>query len=345
MRLPKTLPSFLLWIGNNDVLGYATSGGDGTDPITDQATFDGALTALVTALSANNTQGIIANIPSVTDAPYFTTVPFAALDPTNPAFGPQIPTLNGIFGQLNQVFAFLETQGVPNATERQIVFSQTSASPVVIKDESLADLSAQIAGVLNASPTFPAFVESFGLPAAAAPIVANLFGAVYGQARQANANDLLVLPSSSVIGTVNAGQSTFLQGAGLPEALANQFSVEGISFPLEDRWVVIPTELTEIQNATAAFNQTISDLATQFDLAFFDVNTFFNGVAANGFQAGSAFMTADYVTGGTFSLDGIHPSPRGYAVVANQMIDIINTKYGSNIPNVNPVDYTGIYID
>jgi hypothetical protein len=23
-----------LWIGNNDVLGYATTGGDGTDPIT-----------------------------------------------------------------------------------------------------------------------------------------------------------------------------------------------------------------------------------------------------------------------------------------------------------------------
>ena len=91
--------------------------------------------------------------------------------------------------------------------------------------------------------------------------------------------------------------------------------------------------------------QTIENLATQFDLTYFDVNTFFNGVAANGFQAGSAFLTADYVTGGTFSLDGVHPSPRGYSVIANQMIDIINTKYGSNLPTVNPVDYTGLYID
>ncbi|MCK8479173.1 G-D-S-L family lipolytic protein [Psychroserpens algicola] len=336
---------FSLWIGNNDVLGYATTGGDGSNPITDQATFDGAMTALVSSLAANNTNGIIANIPNVTDAPYFTTVPFAPLDPSNPAFGPQIPTLNGIFGQLNQVFAFLESQGVPNATERSIVFSQTAASAVVIKDESLADLSMQIAGVLNASPTFPAFVESFGLPAAAAPVVANLLGFVYGQARQANANDLIVLPSSSIIGTVNADQSAFLQSQGLPEALADQFAVEGVSLPLEDKWVVIPTELAEIQNATTAFNQTISNLATQFDLAFFDVNTFFNGVASSGYQAGSAFMTADFVTGGTFSLDGVHPSPRGYSVVANQMIDIINTKYGSNLPTVNPVDYTGVYLD
>jgi hypothetical protein len=330
---------FSLWIGANDVLGYATSGADGTNPITDQATFDGAMTAIVSSLATSSPNGIISNIPNVTDAPYFTTIPFAPLDPSDPNFGSQIPTLNGIFGQLNQVFAFL---GVP---ERSIVFSQTSASAVVIKDESLVDLSAQIAGVLNASPTFPAFVQSFGLPAAAAPIVANLFGVVYGQARQANANDLLVLPSRSAIGTVNEAQSTFLQTSGLPEALANQFSVEGVSLPLEDKWVVIPTELVEIQNATAAFNQTISNLATQFDLAFFDVNTFFNGVATNGFQAGSAFMTADYVTGGTFSLDGFHPSPRGYSVITNQMIGLINAKYGSNLPTVNPVDYTGVYLD
>jgi lysophospholipase L1-like esterase len=336
---------FSLWIGNNDVLGYATSGGDGTNPITDQSTFDGAMTAIVSSLATSSPNGIISNIPNVTDAPYFTTVPFAPLSPANPSFGPQIPTLNGIFGQLNQVFAFLEGAGIPNATDRQIVFSETAASAVVINDESLMDLSAQIAGVLNASPTFPAFVESFGLPAAAAPIVAGLFGAVYGQARQANANDLLVLPSSSVIGSINEAQSAFLQVSGLPEALANQFAVEGVSLPLEDKWVVIPTELVEIQNATDAFNQTISNLATQFDIALFDVNTFFSGVASNGFQAGSAFMTADYVTGGTFSLDGFHPSPRGYAVISNQMIGLINTKYGSNLPTVNPVDYTGVYLD
>jgi len=329
---------FSLWIGNNDVLGYATSGGDGTNPITDQAMFDGAMTAIVSTL-AGNSQGIIANIPNVADAPFFTTIPFAPLSPANPDFGPQIPTLNGIFGQLNQVYAFL---GMP---ERSIVFSQTAARPVVIKDETLADRSAQIAGVLNASPTFPAFVQSFGLPAAAAPVVANLLGNVYGQTRQSNANDLLVLPSSSVIGTLNTNVAAFLETQGLPANLAAQFAVEGITNPLDDKWVLLPSEQAEIATATTAFNQTISNLATQFDLAFFDVNTFFNGVATNGFQAGSAFMTADFVTGGTFSLDGIHPSPRGNSVVANQMIDIINAKYGSNIPNVNPVDYTGLYID
>ena len=336
---------FSLWIGNNDVLGYATSGGDGSNPITDQATFDFALGTLAQTLVSGGAEGIIANIPSVTDAPYFTTVPFAPLSPANPDFGPLIPQLNGIFGQLNQVYAFLESQGVPNATDRQIVFSETAASAAVIKDESLANLSAQISGVLNASPTFPSFVESLGLPAAAAPLVANLLGTAYGQSRQANANDLIVLPSSSVIGTVNEPFFNFLLSQNIPPSLAGQFSVEGVTYPLDDKWVLIPSEIEEVTNATAGFNATIDALATQYDLAFFDVNTFFNQVATSGYQAGSAFMTADYVTGGTFSLDGVHPSPRGYAVVSNQMIDLINAKYGSNIPNVNPVDFTGLYIN
>src|SRR5690606_11916456 len=122
----------------------------------------------------------------------------------NPSFGPLIPTLNGVFGQLNQVYAYLQSvNAIDNAEERSIVFSTTEASAVVIKDETLTDISAQIAGVLTASPTFPAFVQSFGLPAAAAPLVANLLGNIYGQTRQATSEDLFVLPSSSVIGTVN----------------------------------------------------------------------------------------------------------------------------------------------
>ena len=337
--MAKNPTFFSLWIGNNDVLGYATTGGDDTDPITDKATFDFALTTLVETITAGGAQGIISNIPNVTDTPYFTTVPYAPLDPTNPDFGPQIPTLNGIFGQLNQVYAFL---GMP---ERSILFSQTAASAVVIKDETLVDISAEIAAVLNGSPQFPLFVQQFGLPAEAAPAVANLLGVIYGKTRQANESDLLVLTSRNVIGTVNLDVMAFLQTQGLPADLAGQFAVEGITNPLEDKWVLLPSEQDEIATATSDFNETIQNLAAQSDVAFFDVNTFFRGVAEVGFQAGSAFMTADYVTGGTFSLDGIHPSPRGNAVVANQMIGIINEKYGSTIPKVNPVDYTGLYID
>jgi len=311
-------------IAGNDVLGYAIAGGDATiDQITPQAMFDGAFGALITTLTSNGAQGVVANIPYITSLPHFTTVPHNPLDPTNEDFGPQIPTLNGIFGQLNQVYAFLT---VP---ERSIVFLETAASAVVIKDESLTDLSAQIAGVLNASPTFPAFVQSFGLPAQAAPLVANLLGATYGQARQATADDLLVLSSSSIIGTVNTDTFADLSLL-LPPELAGQFSVEGITLPLEDKWVLLPSEQNEIIMATDAFNATIQATASQAGLAYLDTNSLMQQLSGGGYPSGDYTLTSNLVTGGAFSLDGIHSTSRGYALLANEFMKAIDATYGSN---------------
>jgi lysophospholipase L1-like esterase len=329
-------PSFFsLWIGNNDVLGYATTGGDGTNPLTPVngapgVGFDGSYGALIATLTAGGAQGVVSNIPNVIDIPHFTTVPHNPLDPTNPDFGPQIATLNGIFGQLNQVYAFLETQGIPNATDRQIVFATDAASEVVIKDENLPDLSAQIAGVFNASPAFPLFVQSFGLPAEAAPLVAGLLGNIYGQTREATADDLFVLPSASIIGTVNTASVGALVAQGLPQALAGQFSVEGISLPLEDKWVLTPEEQAEIATATTAFNTIIEATANAAGLALVDANGLLNQLANAGITSGDFTLTSSLVTGSAFSLDGIHPTARGYALLANEFMKAIDATYGSN---------------
>lgn len=328
--MAQTPTFFSLWIGNNDVLGYALSGGESDtmaenyDPITDQATFDVAYNTLVTTLTSGGSQGVVANIPDVTSIPHFTTVPYNPLSPDNPDFGPQIPTLNTIFGAINQIYDAL---GQP---ERAIVFSQSENSPVVIKDESLTDISAQISGALMASPTFPAFIAQFGLPAQAAPLVANLLGNTYGQTRQATAADLFVLPSSNVIGTVNTDYAATLVAQGLPPALAGQFSAEGITKPLDDKWVLIPSEQSEIASATAAFNSTIENAANNAGLAFVDANTLLNQLANGGISSGDYLLTASLVTGGAFSLDGVHPNSRGYALIANEFLKAIDATYGSN---------------
>jgi hypothetical protein len=82
-KVPYTF--FTLWIGNNDVLGYALAGGE-VDPqnptavITSQQQFSGAMDAIVGALTAGGQQGAIANIPDITSIPFFTTVPYNALE-------------------------------------------------------------------------------------------------------------------------------------------------------------------------------------------------------------------------------------------------------------------------
>ena len=105
------------------------------------------------------------------------------------------------------------------------------------------------------------------MPAQAAPLVAGLFGTIYGQARQATAADLLVLPSASIIGTVKYRFGCILTIARIAEALAGQFSVEGITMPLADKWVLLPSEQEEIATSSDAFNAIIAAMLVQAGLA------------------------------------------------------------------------------
>ncbi|MCM4166747.1 G-D-S-L family lipolytic protein [Arenibacter sp. H213] len=317
-------------VGGNDVLGYAVSGGesdisaDNYNPITPPAVFGGSFTALVDGLTANGAKGVVTNVPYITSLPHFTTVPHKPLNPTNPDFGPQIPLLNSIFGALNQIYEAVQQ---PN---RKVVFSETAASAVVIRDETLADISLQIEGALNNSPTFPAFIAQFGLPAQAAPLVANLLGTAYGQTRQATSGDLLVLPSSSIIGTVNTGSVAALMSMGLSQQLAGQFSIEGITFPLADKWVVLPSEQDEIKAATDAYNATIQSVADAKGLALVDFKGILQKAATQGVSDGNFIFTTALVQGGLMGLDGIHLTSRGYAALANKFLEAMDAKYGSN---------------
>lgn len=323
-------------LGGNDVLSYATSGGTGVDQtgnldpssygtndITDPNVFAASFSAAVDALTANGAKGVVANVPYITSLAHFTTVPHNPLDPTNPDFGPQIPLLNSIFGALNPIFEAVDPS-------RAIIFSETAASAVVIKDETLTDISATITGALSTSPTFPAFIAQFGLPAEAVPLVAGLLGNTYGQTRQATEDDLLVLPSSSIIGTVNEDYANALELQGLPAALAAQFATEGVTLPLEDKWVLLPSEQLTVNTATDAYNATIAAVATSNGLAIVDFKSILQQASSTGFESGNFVLTTDLVTGGLISLDGVHLTSRGYALMANEMMRAIDFTYGSN---------------
>lgn len=319
-------------IGGNDVLGYALSGGesdmdaDNYNPITPTATFNASFNDIVDGLTANGAKGVVANVPYITDLAHFTTVPYAPLDPTNESFGPLIPQLNAIFGALNPVLQALDTEN-----DRTITFATDAASPVVIKDENLADIGPQMAAILGASPQFAAFIQQFGLPAAAAPAVANILGGLYGQTRQATANDLLVLRSRTVIGQVNTEAATALVMAGLSPQLAGQFSVEGVTYGLDDKWVLLPQEQEEIKMTIDAYNATIAAAANgNANVALVDLNQVLADATSNGVEFDAYTMNTALVTGGLISLDGIHLTARGYALMANKFLEAIDTNFGSN---------------
>ena len=52
-------------------------------------------------------------------------------------------------------------------------------------------------------------------------------------------------------------------------------------------------------------------------------------------------MSSTFVSGGAYSLDGLHFTPRGNALLANEFIKSINTYYGARIPEINAGNYRG----
>lgn len=330
---------FSLWIGNNDVLSYATSGGLGVDQagnpdvttygsndITDPQVVAGSIKGILDALVIQGgARGVIANIPSVTDIPYFTTVPYNPLDPSNPAFGPMIPQLNALFGQLNMVF---DAVGQPG---RKIQFDVAGPSAVVIFDKDLEDIGDTIATVL----------VNAGLD----PMEAALYGMTYGQARQATEDDMVVFPASAVVGQVDEARVATLVGMGVPTEQAIMLSVAGITYPLQDQWVLTQKEAQKVATATNAYNAAIAQLAADYDLAFVDAKGAMQSLSSVwGITYNGQNYNSTYVSGSAFSLDAVHLTGQGYAVVANYFINAINAKYGSTLPTVNPINYPGFKI-
>lgn len=330
---------FSYWIGNNDVLGYATSGGVGVDhnetnnvdprtygssDISNVNVVKSTINDGLKALTAVGAKGVIANIPSVTSIPYFTTVPYAPLSPVNPSFAPMIDELNATYAGLNQVFDAV------GASDRKISFSKTAASAVVIKDKDLADLSATITAALT--PKIGA-------------AKATLFGMIYGQARQATAKDLLVLTSSSVIGKVDTNRVAELMKLGLTQEEAGKLAVVGVSYPMTDNYVLTAKETAKAEAAVVKYNAAIAELATAYNLALVDAYSEMKKLSsASGIKYYGQTYTTTFVSGGAFSLDGVHLTGNGYAIVANMFVDAINQKYHSTLRKVYPGNYPGIAI-
>jgi hypothetical protein len=228
------------WIGNNDILGHATSGG--TVPFTDPNVFAVLWKQLADSLASLNTKVVIANIPSVTSIPFFTTIPPAT---RNPATG--------------QIVLFY---GQTKTGVRQLVVGQ----------------------------------------------------------------DLVTLQASALL-TDASGNPT---GVGLSP-----------NKPLPNAVVLDKDEIVAVKATIASYNQTLASLAASKNFAIVDINTFFNNVAANGVTVNGTKFTAEFVNGGLFSLDGVHPSSQGYAIVANEFIKVINAKWGANMSLVNVATVPG----
>ncbi len=312
---------FTFWLGNNDVLGYATGGASNPAILTNNAVFTAAYNnAINTMLAANaSANGAVANIPDVTAIPFFTTIAYNAIPldaatagAVNNGFAGYNSVLDAIKGNAQLMAGYNLTAAGLDA--RKVTFAAAKNNKILIADESLTSLK----GAFDA------------LKAAGAISDAQRAGLVpYEQVRQTTSTDLICLTAGSILGTKLGG---------------NPLAVYGVSVALSDQYVLLPSEIAEVKASVNSFNASIKAAvdANSSRLVLIDANAIITEVYKGSVIInGSAFTATISPPNGAFSLDGVHPNARGYGYIANKFIEAINVKWNSTIPLCNPNDYPG----
>ncbi|MFP4090002.1 MAG: hypothetical protein ACLFT3_06820, partial [Cyclobacteriaceae bacterium] len=320
---------FTLWLGGNDVLSWASAGGDGPDgeeepaaeqtnpnTLTSISSFQQAYGAVVQGMlsSSQDARGVALTIPSITLLPLFRAVPYnpIPLDEANAS------ALNQAYDQYNaglQGAAQFGAITAEEASQRTISFSAGPGNAVVILDEDLSDI------------TLPN-------PEGGDPIV-------LPKLRQANATDLLLFTVAPMLGTD--------QGAG----------PYGLAAPVDNRYVLTLNEQVVLNTRIATFNAIIAQTvaATEGRIALLDVNTIFADIAGltpqqaaqlglsaaaqaaadgrQGIVVDGVTLQPDFSPNGIMSTDGVHPNPKGHALIANEIIRTVNASFGAEIPLID----------
>ena len=264
-QLAALSPTFVsFWLGNNDVLGFVTSGGEGQG-ITPPSAFNDLYQGSAQALASSGANVLVYNIPDVTSIPF-------------------------VFFLRTQ----LEQQGA-------ITFDSESQSYQLVTPQG----------------NFPIYIDVDGTP------------------QLMRQDDFLLLSAQSYFADVQAGNTPppIQPQNAIPDRLVLDGNLATQNVP--------DSELEQAAGAVAQFNNIIANVASSSGFAVVDINGIFNEVlanfqsseGANGYQANGINLRP--VPGELFSFDGIHPTNRGSAVIANESIQVINESFGGNIPQIN----------
>lgn len=308
---------FSLWIGANDVLGWALSGGTAPDgevtpgaealstaTLTSQAAFTASYDAILGTLRAGGAKGVIANIPEVSLSPFFRAVPYNSI----PLDAATAAALNDVtaFGGFNLALDGLAQAGAitqADADARKVVYAE-GQNAVLITDDNLADLGPLLSTI---NPALAGF----------------------GQIRQIRSSELLLLTAATVLGTLADPN--------------NPNSAFGVAVPLGDQYTLTDDEQATLSTRIALFNSIIAARATAGEVGVMDAHTIFLNIAVGGgFVADGLTLSPDFSPNGIFSTDGIHPNARGSAIIANSIIQTINATFGATLDEVSVTNFPGV---
>lgn len=293
-------------VGGNDVLGYALSGGSGIDrsentPENLDPTNYGSNDITNPNVFANVFNTMITNLTAngakgvVANVPYITNLANFTTVPYNP-----VPLDAATATAVNNAYAAY------NGGLQQALAALTGTG--LLTEEEVAKRTINFSAGQNAVVIIDEDLTDLG--------AINPAFAAIPKYRQTTADDLLVLAGASFIGTLADPN--------------NPLSVNGVAVPLGDEWVITPEEQAAIKAATDAYNTTIEGIATANpNIALVDFKAILEE-ASSGITFDEYTLTTNLVTGGLISLDGVHLTARGYALMANKILAAMDAEFGSN---------------
>lgn len=323
---------FTLWIGSNDVLGYAISGASNPGLLTSQSDFDTQFKTVINQLMTNTTaDGVVANIPNILAVPFFQAIPYNAIKLSSE----EAQQLNQGFGPVNQAFDAVAAN-FPNHTQEEMnarkVSYQEGPNPILANDPTLDDLEDEF-DQLEAAGAISSEQRQGLVP--------------YEQSRPLVQREIVTLSAGSVLGTEANPQSDSPTTIGVVVPLGLNSAAAG------DEFYLTLQEQTEIETRRAAFNSTISTAVSQNSerLALYNSNApdgafadIFGADGELGIRIAGKLLRPDFSPNGVFSTDGIHPNQRGNAILANEFIKIIENNFGASIPEVEVLNLPSVQL-
>ncbi len=142
-----------------------------------------------------------------------------------------------------------------------------------------------------------------------------------GIVRAATVNDKILMEAIPNIGKTNT---------------ANQKKGFSIAYPLTTEEVLDKDEISIVASRLSDFNGVLKLEADKRGIILADLNGLYAQVKNKTYTVNGVKFDNSLFTGGFFSLDGINPTPRGSAVIANEIIKVINENYKNSLKTAIP---------
>ena len=140
------------------------------------------------------------------------------------------------------------------------------------------------------------------------------------------------LPLSTIGPLLGISSGDFVTPDALPLIVENLNGA--ISGPLPGSVVLRASQIAQIEAAVDSYNAIIAAEAQSHGAALVDVHGFLNVIHGQGAVENGRRLTTNFL-GGIFSLDGVHPTNTGYAMLANDFIRALNRQFAAGIPPVS----------